>query len=128
MFHFIYRQCKGKAALGDTKLTVDLEPHLCSGVIYRRFQPADGGQLKFRDVRIQNDVPVIIGRAIYAYLYVGYAKFLGLQRGNPRRHKPQKHTCSKQQAYQVSNIPLFFASYQHPQILLTGEVVILIPF
>ena len=52
MFPFIRCQRQGEAALGNAQLTVDLEPHLCFGIIYLRFQSADSSQLKIRDVGI----------------------------------------------------------------------------
>ena len=76
MLLFSSCQCEGKAAGGNTKLAVDLEPNLCRSIIHRCLQSADGSQRKIRIVGIYNNVPVVIACPVYALPDPGDAQAL----------------------------------------------------
>ena len=52
MFCLVGCQGEGKATGRYAQLAVDLEPHLCSGIIHRCLDAADGSQRKISNIGI----------------------------------------------------------------------------
>ena len=128
MLPFICCQSQGKTAFGNTQLTVDLEPYLCSGIVQRCFQSADRGQRKIRNIGIQYHIPIVVARAVDAHLNTGNAERFRFYCCNTCRELTQQHQHCQHKAYPVAYIPLFFVPYQHKQLLLAGKNAIKILF
>ena len=116
MLPFICCQSQGKAAFGNTQLTVDLEPNLRSGIVQRCFQPTDRGQRKVRNIGIQYHIPIVVTRAVDTQLNTGNAELPGLRGGNPHRELPQQNAKNQYQTQPSMYIPLFLIDDPHKTV------------